>query len=223
MAWYKRHDIKVKRVLTDNGACYKSRKLRQACHELGIQHKRTRPYHPPTNGKTERFIRTALKEWAYPYIPTPGNELRTCPYGRIGTISSVHIWLLAGYCPLGLEELASFAAEHFGQYTYIGLLKGDNHNRPVRWSVRIPVDAVENRHRVVIGHPWYSAFFPYISMARSRTVIRLLLESQEGISPVQVSPLSTLAHGAGRVGHLVISSKANIGFCGTDGCGLVWR
>ncbi len=65
VAWYKQHGIEVKRVLTDNGACYKSWKFRQACRELGIQHKRTKPYHPQTNGKAERFIRTALKEWAY--------------------------------------------------------------------------------------------------------------------------------------------------------------
>ena len=65
VALYKQHGIRVKRVLTDNGACYKSRKFRQACEELGVQHKRTKPYHPQTNGKAERFIRTALKERAY--------------------------------------------------------------------------------------------------------------------------------------------------------------
>jgi transposase InsO family protein len=65
LAWYASHGIKVERVLTDNGACYKSRKFRDACHEFGIRHKRTRPYRPQTNGKAERFIRTALKEWAY--------------------------------------------------------------------------------------------------------------------------------------------------------------
>lgn len=65
VAWYKRHGITVTRVLTDNGACHKSWKFCHACRELGIQHKRTRPYHPQTNGKAERFIRTALKEWAY--------------------------------------------------------------------------------------------------------------------------------------------------------------
>jgi transposase InsO family protein len=65
VAWYASHGIKVERVLTDNGACYKSWKFRDACREFGIQHKRTRPYRPQTNGKAERFIRTALKEWAY--------------------------------------------------------------------------------------------------------------------------------------------------------------
>lgn len=65
VAWYASHGIRVERVLTDNGACYKSWKFRAACREFGIKHKRTRPYRPQTNGKAERFIRTALKEWAY--------------------------------------------------------------------------------------------------------------------------------------------------------------
>ena len=65
VCWYASHGIKVERVLTDNGSCYKSWKFRDACRELGIKHKRTRPYRPQTNGKAERFIRTALQEWAY--------------------------------------------------------------------------------------------------------------------------------------------------------------
>lgn len=70
VAWYASHGIKVERILTDNGACYKSWKFRNACREFGIKHKRTRPYRPQTNGKAERFIRTALKEWAYKYTYT---------------------------------------------------------------------------------------------------------------------------------------------------------
>ena len=65
VTWYASHGIKVERVLTDNGSCYKSWKFRDACREFGIKHKRTRPYRPQTNGKAERFIQTALKEWAY--------------------------------------------------------------------------------------------------------------------------------------------------------------
>ena len=56
--------ITVKRVLTDNGACYRSRLFAQALGEA-ITHKRTRPYRPQTNGKVERFNRTTLEEWAY--------------------------------------------------------------------------------------------------------------------------------------------------------------
>ena len=62
VAWYASHGIKVERVLADNGACHKPWKFRDACQELGVKHKHTQPYHPQTNGKAERFIRTALKE-----------------------------------------------------------------------------------------------------------------------------------------------------------------
>ena len=55
VCWYATHGIKIERVLTDNGACYKSWKFRDACREFGINHKRTRPYRPQTNGKAERF------------------------------------------------------------------------------------------------------------------------------------------------------------------------
>ncbi|MCB5283226.1 IS481 family transposase [Arthrobacter sp. AL08] len=56
--------ITVKRVLTDNGSCYRSHAFQDA---LGpdITHKRTRPYRPQTNGKVERYNRTMLEEWAY--------------------------------------------------------------------------------------------------------------------------------------------------------------
>ena len=51
--------------MTDNGAGYRSYAFRAACAELGVRHIRTRPYTPRTNGKAERFIQTALREWAY--------------------------------------------------------------------------------------------------------------------------------------------------------------
>lgn len=57
--------VRFRRVLTDNGACYRSRPFRRLCRRLGLTHKRTRPYRPRTNGKAERLIQTALREWAY--------------------------------------------------------------------------------------------------------------------------------------------------------------
>ncbi|MET8178819.1 IS481 family transposase [Streptomyces sp. NPDC005336] len=57
--------ITVQRVLTDNGACYRSRTWRQTLADAGITHKRTRAYRPQTNGKVERLNRTLLEEWAY--------------------------------------------------------------------------------------------------------------------------------------------------------------
>lgn len=63
--YYAGYGISIRRVLTDNGACYVSGKFRRLCRRLNIRHSRTRPYTPRTNGKAERFIQTALREWAY--------------------------------------------------------------------------------------------------------------------------------------------------------------
>jgi len=52
--------IRVERVMTDNGPCYRSIAHALACRSLGLRHLRTRPYRPRTNGKAERFIRTML-------------------------------------------------------------------------------------------------------------------------------------------------------------------
>jgi transposase InsO family protein len=64
-AWFNSIGITVERVLTDNGACYKSHAWRDCLHDLDITPKRTRPYRPQTNGKIERFHRILLEEWAY--------------------------------------------------------------------------------------------------------------------------------------------------------------
>ncbi len=64
-AYYASLGITVRRVLTDNGSPFVSRAWRHTCAELGIVHKRTRAYRPQTNGKAERFIQSALREWAY--------------------------------------------------------------------------------------------------------------------------------------------------------------
>ena len=65
VAYYRRLGVKVLRVMTDNGSCYRSSAFREACKKLRLRHIRTRPYTPKTNGKAERFIQTALREWAY--------------------------------------------------------------------------------------------------------------------------------------------------------------
>jgi len=65
VAYYASLGVTIARVMTDNGSCYRSRAFRKACRDLGLRHIRTRPYTPKTNGKAERFIQTALREWAY--------------------------------------------------------------------------------------------------------------------------------------------------------------
>jgi len=65
VAYYAGLGIEVRRVLTDNGSAFRSRDFASACAALGIKHKFTRAYRPQTNGKAERFIQSALREWAY--------------------------------------------------------------------------------------------------------------------------------------------------------------
>jgi transposase InsO family protein len=65
LAFYRRHGIRVQRVMTDNGSAYRSAAHALACRALKVRHLRTRPYRPRTNGKAERFIRTLLASWAY--------------------------------------------------------------------------------------------------------------------------------------------------------------
>ena len=65
VSYYKRLGIKVQRLMTDNGSCYRSKAFNKVCQALGIKHIYTKPYTPKTNGKAERFIQSSLREWAY--------------------------------------------------------------------------------------------------------------------------------------------------------------
>ncbi len=65
LRYYAGLGIRFSRLLTDNGACYRSKRFQKLCRRLGFKHLRTKPYTPQTNGKAERFIQTALREWAY--------------------------------------------------------------------------------------------------------------------------------------------------------------
>ena len=76
IAYYTALGIKVERVMTDNGSCYRSFAFRNACRRLGLKHIRTQPYTPKTNGKAERFIQTSLREWP---TPAPIKTLASAP------------------------------------------------------------------------------------------------------------------------------------------------
>ena len=75
-AFFAAHGITVKRVLTDNGSCYRSHLWRDTLTNAGITHKRTRPRRPQTNGKVERYNRTMLEEWAYASVYRTETERR---------------------------------------------------------------------------------------------------------------------------------------------------
>jgi transposase InsO family protein len=65
VAYYAGLGVTIREVLTDNGVCYRAKHFAATCSDLGLKHRRTRPYTPRTNGKAERFIQSALREWAY--------------------------------------------------------------------------------------------------------------------------------------------------------------
>jgi len=93
IAFYERHAIHVKRLLTDNGSAYRSFAHAIACRQLGIRHIRTQPYRPRTNGKAERFIQTLIRRWAYSRTYQTSAE-RTVECPRFG-----------GHVPLGRDPL----------------------------------------------------------------------------------------------------------------------
>lgn len=81
IAYYASLGVKVARVMTDNGSAYRSFAFARACRRLKIKHLRTKPYTPKTNGKAERFIQTALREWAYARAyQTSDQRARDLPY-----------------------------------------------------------------------------------------------------------------------------------------------
>ena len=64
--WFAGLGVRIERVMTDNAFAYTHARVFQATlAELGARHLTTRPYCPRTNGKAERFIQTALREWLY--------------------------------------------------------------------------------------------------------------------------------------------------------------
>jgi transposase InsO family protein len=74
VAWFARHGVTVKRLMTDNGSAYMSFRFRDLCQALHVRHCRIRPHRPQTNGKVERMIQTLLREWAYRFAYRTSEE-----------------------------------------------------------------------------------------------------------------------------------------------------
>jgi transposase InsO family protein len=77
-AYFARHNIQLRRVMTDNGPCFYADLFRDTCRDLSLKHVRTRIYTPRTNGKAERFIQTAIREWAYARLYQNSAERNQC-------------------------------------------------------------------------------------------------------------------------------------------------
>ena len=76
VSWFAQQNVRVERVMTDNGSAFVSRQFRALCVSMNIRHVRIRPYTPRTNGKVERFIQTLLREWAYRFSYDSSEERR---------------------------------------------------------------------------------------------------------------------------------------------------
>lgn len=74
VAYYRSLGVTTRRLLTDNGPAFHSHDFATACQRLGLKHQFTRPYRPQTNGKAERFIQSALREWAYGFAYNHSSE-----------------------------------------------------------------------------------------------------------------------------------------------------
>jgi transposase InsO family protein len=109
-AWFTECGITVRKVLTDNGSCYRSHVFREAL--AGIEHRRTRPYRPQTNGKVERFHRTLADEWAYARLYLSDTE-RCDEFPRWLHTYNHH----RGHTALGGQPPASRVPNLSGQYS----------------------------------------------------------------------------------------------------------
>ncbi|OBG40135.1 IS481 family transposase, partial [Mycolicibacter heraklionensis] len=107
--WFNQCGITVRNVLTDNGSCYRSHAFRDALGD--IEHRRTRPYRPQTNGKVERFHRTLADEWAYARLYTSDTE-RCAEYPRWLHTYNHH----RGHTALGGQPPATRVPNLSGQY-----------------------------------------------------------------------------------------------------------
>ena len=108
--WFNQCGITVRNVLTDNGSCYRSHTFRDALSN--INHRRTRPYRPQTNGKVERFHRTLADEWAYARLYTSDAE-RCAEYPRWLHTYNHH----RGHTALGGQPPATRIPNLSGQYS----------------------------------------------------------------------------------------------------------
>jgi transposase InsO family protein len=116
VAWFGSFGIEVERVLSDNGACYRSDVHALACRQLGVRrHLFTRPYRPRTNGKAERFIQTLIDRWAYGAIYGSSAERSAALHGWLTYYNFTRRHGSLGHKPPGarLRELTNLA----GNYT----------------------------------------------------------------------------------------------------------
>ena len=113
LRFFRRHGVKVRRIMTDNGPAFKSHKYRGCLKRLGIKHKRTKPFRPQTNGKAERFVQTSLREWAYerPYKTSKDRSDNLLPFLHHYNYHRPH-WGINGKTPASRLITVNNLCEH---------------------------------------------------------------------------------------------------------------
>jgi len=129
IAAFAAHGVKIPRVLTDNGACYRSKAFAKVLANAGISHKGTRPYRPQTNGKVERFSRILLEEWAYARPYTSEAERQAC------YLDSSSTTITPGHTPRSKAPHQPAASTSYRVSTTS--FDRDPSNPPCRWHLRL--------------------------------------------------------------------------------------
>ena len=89
LAYYESLGIKVERVMTDNGSCYKSFAFRRLCKRLGLKHIRTRPTPQKPMARLSASSRPVYESGlTLRPITTHGKDPNSCRIGCTATIGT---------------------------------------------------------------------------------------------------------------------------------------
>ncbi len=133
VAWFADRGVVAERVLSDNGSCYRSYAWATACADLGITHKRTRPYRPQTNGKIERFHRTLADGWAYARFYSSETERRAALPGWLHFYNYHRIHSAISGTPI--SRINNLPGHHIPTPLTGGSSEGDPGDITCRWLV----------------------------------------------------------------------------------------
>lgn len=85
------------RIITDNGPQFISRDFKSFIREVGLNHVRTSPYYPQSNGKKERFFQTLKGECLRPQTPLSLEDARRLVTRFVAYYNDVRLHSAIGY------------------------------------------------------------------------------------------------------------------------------
>src|SRR5215469_3724463 len=92
IAYFARLGVRVERVMTDNGSCYRSKKFRAACQSLSLRQIFIKPYTPKTNAKPSASSKPRFANGLMPELTkTQISERPSCPTGSTATTGIDHM------------------------------------------------------------------------------------------------------------------------------------